>query len=343
VFDVDRHERTLGGSENRYAHRPPIEDNARMAESFPAASGTRAAWGDIPAAVREEIEAALGAPVVDAVSQPGGFSPGVASRVVLADGKRAFVKAASPHPNPDTPHIHRREARVAGALPADVPAPRLRHTIDDGDWVALVFDDVEGATPELPWRARDLARVLDALDDMARALTPSPIAVNPASEWLTRIFGGWEAFTHDDTRLPDPCRARLEALADLESRWGDAVAGETLLHLDVRADNLLLTADRVFVVDWPWAAVGAAWVDLAAMLPSVAMQGGGDPEEIFRAHPVARDADAARVDAYLAALAGFLMWHSCQPPPPGLPTLRPFQAAQAEHALAWLARRRGWS
>ena len=31
-----------------------------------------------------------------------------------------------------------------------------------------------------------------------------------------------------------------------------------------------------------------------------------------------------------------------RPPPPGLPTLRPFQAAQGEVALAWLRRRTGW-
>ncbi len=314
-----------------------------MAESFPAASGTRAQWAEIPPHVRHEIEAAIGAPVVDAVSQAGGFSPGVAARVLLDDGRRVFVKAASSTPNPDTPEIHRREARVAAALPDTVPAPRLRHVHDDGEWIAMVFDDVDGTPPPLPWRDADLARVLAAMDDMAHALTPAPIALEPAGEWLQRIFGGWEAFTRDDTALADGWRPRLEALAALESCWVEAVEGDTLLHLDVRADNVLLTGDRVFVVDWPWAAVGAAWADLVAMLPSVAMQGGGDPEDIFRAHPTCRGADGDRVDAYLAALAGFLMWHSRQAPPPGLPTLRAFQAAQAEHALAWLSRRRGWS
>jgi hypothetical protein len=44
----------------------------------------------------------------------------------------------------------------------------------------------------------------------------------------------------------------------------------------------------------------------------------------------------------VAAFGGFLVRHSLQPPPPGLPTLRAFQAAQGALALAWLRRLTGW-
>ncbi|MYW06486.1 aminoglycoside phosphotransferase family protein, partial [Streptomyces sp. SID3343] len=66
----------------------------------PAASGVRVAWESAPAALRTAVEVRLGAPVVRAVTQVGGFSPGVATRVELADGRRAFVKAVGPEPNP---------------------------------------------------------------------------------------------------------------------------------------------------------------------------------------------------------------------------------------------------
>ena len=72
-------------------------------------------------------------------------------------------------------------------------------------------------------------------------------------------------------------RDRLDELVDLERRWPEAASGKSLLHLDVRADNVLLTPDRVHFVDWPWAAVGARWLDVVAMLPSVVMQGGPPP------------------------------------------------------------------
>ena len=45
-----------------------------------------------------------------------------------------------------------------------------------------------------------------------------------------------------------------------------------------------LTPTRVVAVDWPWACVGAAWVDLLLLLPSVTMQGGPDPAADLR-HP----------------------------------------------------------
>lgn len=46
-------------------------------------------------------------------------------------------------------------------------------------------------------------------------------------------------------------RAWFTDLAALEAAWVTHTAGETLLHGDIRADNLLLTASGVTLVDWP--------------------------------------------------------------------------------------------
>src|SRR5580698_1371762 len=100
----------------------------------PPAEGKRLPWTDIPAQLRAEVERQLGAPVVEAVTQRGGFSPGVAARLLLADGRRAFVKAVGDL-NPDSPRIHRAEARIAAALPASAPAPRLLGFLDADGWV----------------------------------------------------------------------------------------------------------------------------------------------------------------------------------------------------------------
>ncbi|MFI5631759.1 hypothetical protein ACIA8E_20775 [Streptomyces sp. NPDC051664] len=42
-----------------------------------------------------------------------------------------------------------------------------------------------------------------------------------------------------------------------------------------------------------------------------------------------------------AALAGYFLAHSLMPDPPGLPTVRAFQGAQAAAALEWLRGRLG--
>ena len=71
--------------------------------AFPPAEGTRLPWEALPGEVRDAIERELGSRVVRAVTQPGGFSPGVAARLELEDGGRVFVKAVGPEPNPDSP------------------------------------------------------------------------------------------------------------------------------------------------------------------------------------------------------------------------------------------------
>ena len=121
----------------------------------------------------------------------------------------------------------------------------------------------------------------------------------------------------------------------------DAARGTTLVHNDIRADNLLLTPDRVIAVDWPWATVAAPWLDLLLFLPCMRMQGGPPPWELFAAHPLGRRADPDAVTTVLTGFVGLLLTASRQPAPPGLPTIRPFQAAQAEAGLEWLKVRPG--
>jgi aminoglycoside phosphotransferase (APT) family kinase protein len=315
----------------------------------PPATGVRLPWSATPATLRQAVEAQLDSPVVEAVSQPGGFSPGVAARLLLANGRRAFVKAVGPQPNPDSPGIHRAEARIAAALPAAAPAPRLLACFDQGGWVALLFEDIDGVTPAQPWRPDELGRVLAALADLAASLTPTPVKAPRLSDTFGDQFQGWRRLAAAHRRGEDDlgwldawARRHLDRLADLEAGWGEGAAGDTLVHADIRADNVLLTPSRVVFVDWPWASIGAAWFDLLAMLPSVHMQGGLDPEPLLADHWVARHADPAAVTAVLAAVTGFFLRQSQQPPPPGLPTLRAFQAAQGRAALAWLRVRTGW-
>src|SRR3954447_13911055 len=83
----------------------------------PAAAGVRVAYDALPQPVRGWVDSTLGSRVVRAQTQLGGFSPGVAARLVCADGTRAFVKAVSAEANPDSPKLHRREAEVLVLLP----------------------------------------------------------------------------------------------------------------------------------------------------------------------------------------------------------------------------------
>ncbi|MFC4150547.1 phosphotransferase family protein [Micromonospora mangrovi] len=307
-----------------------------------SATRSRIGWADLPPAIRAAVEELLGDRVVEAVSQVGGYSPGTADRVRTVGGRRAFVKAVSPALNEHSPGLHRQEARIAAALPPHAPAPRLLGTHDDGDWVVLVFADVDGRTPATPWRADELAAVLTALERMAAALTPAPVPAAPtAADQLRDDFAGWHRITGDPPADLDPwARRRLPELVGAAATGLAALTGDTLCHLDVRADNLLIEVDgAVSVVDWPWACRGPAWLDTVLLLINVELHGGHDTEALLRACPVTAGVDPDAVTGVLAGFAGFFLDGSRRPPPTGIPTVRAFQRAQGEAVLSWLRRR----
>ncbi len=314
-----------------------------------AFSGSRLQWSDLPRHVRARIVDLAGAEVTSETSATTGFSPGFASVLELGDGTRVFVKAVSPEQNPESPGLARKEIVVAAALPPGVCAPPLLWSDDDGAWVLLGFEAVDGVAPRLPWDPAELRRVLGALTDLADAGTPAPPGLPDLATDMADVARGWERLAEDGSAVDRALEAvgrhgpwmheNLGALARWAADGPTAGAGDTLVHGDIRADNVLLSPDQVWLIDWPHACSGGSrWWDLLAMLPSVAMQDGGDPETIFWGHPNAAGADRDAVRAVLAGVAGFFVHGAVQPPPPGLTNLRPFQLAQGVEALDWLRR-----
>ena len=318
----------------------------------PPDRGVRLHWSDMPGRVRGEIEQWLGGAVVSALTQPTGFSPGVAARLTTDDGRRVFVKAVGPEPNAGTPKLHRREISIVTALPRAAPVPRLLWSHDEGEggWVVLAFEDVDGRHPTQPWRIDELDRVVAAMEDLNRLLTPSPLpaAMVPTAgdEFATHIQGWRKLYEEQPSRLDYVdkwSRRHIEALTAIEDTVSGALDGDTLLHCDFRADNVLLTLERTWFVDWPHARVGPPWLDAVAFASSVTMQGGPPPEEVISWHSACRAADADAVTAAVVALAGYFTHRAVQPPPPGLPTLRAFQDAQGVVAREWVSQRTGLS
>lgn len=290
----------------------------------------RPGYETLPDGVRAAVHAVLGWSVTSATTCGGGWSPGVAS-VVRGPGGAAFVKAGSSEVNALTPEMHRREAALTPLLPAELGGARLLGVVDEPPWFALVLTAVDGRAPAQPWVDAELDAALAALARVGAVRAPAGLPT--AQEQLAGDLDRWHLLVGDG-RLPAWERRHAAALAALEVPWREVVAGDGLVHLDVRADNLLLRPDgSAVLVDWPSAGRGDPLVDLLAFAPSVALSGGPGPAGLLaRAGSVVDD----RVTVLAVALAGLFRWRALQPPPAGMPSVRAFQAAQADVLADWL-------
>jgi len=116
----------------------------------------------------------------------------------------------------------------------------------------------------------------------------------------------------------------------ISATHGVDLAGDNLVHFDVRSDNLCFHEGRVLLIDWNHACRGNGELDLAAWLPSLHSEGGPSPEALAPAAPQW----AATISGYFAARAG-------QPSIPNAPRVRAVQLSQLRSALSWAVRSLG--
>ena len=302
---------------------------------------SRITWADLPGEIRARVEELSGSRVVQAASAQGGFSPGLASTLTLADGRTVFAKAIATGTGPGSSELLRRERRNLTALGALAFGSRMIAGHDDGDWVVVVFEHVPGHAPR-PSDPAERARMIRAYEEVAASLTPSPIVAATFSQAFGDSLDRWSIAMPGDAGVElDPWIAtNFDLVRSLASRWRDASVGDTLVHGDLRADNMLLDGDRVVVVDWTEVCIGAPWLDWALAVPSVCLfPGTPAPEAVFRESTLAAVAPAADVTAVLAAVTGYFLCSAVLPVNPALPHLRDFQRAQGLVAASWLRER----
>ena len=276
-----------------------------------------------------ELAAALGAaparwePVVS-----GGYGSNTLHwRVELDDGSSVFVKDANDEVSAGW---LRDEHRVYRSLEAPFLARFLGW--HDEERTLLVLEDLSAAHWPPPWRAGEVDAVLATLEEVAA--TPAPPGL-PRLEELRARLNGWNLVADD----PHPLLSTglvtdewLEAALPALVQAGDTcdLAGEALVHLDVRSDNLCVCDGRVVLVDWNLACVGNPLIDVVSWLPSLRLEGGPEPWELV-----------PESNGLAALLAGYFASRAGLPTPATAPRVRPFQRAQAEVALPWAARELG--
>ncbi|MFE6022742.1 phosphotransferase [Streptomyces sp. NPDC056441] len=300
----------------------------------------RPRWEVLPDEVRAKVQARLGSPVVEVSYPEGGFTPGLAVRLTCADRSEVFLKAADlalPMAS-----YYRAEAVVGEHLPSGI-APRLWWSLESHGWIVNAFEAVLGGEPDLRPGSADLPGVLDVVGSLERELTPCPAPVGEAGETLSLLAGHWERLAAAPAGPDAWCAARRAWLTEMDDRdlLVKAAAGDTLVHCDLRADNMLVESERVRVLDWSWAARGAAWVDAAFFVPQLILAGhspAGAEAELGARVPAWRAADPKALSMFAVAITGYWAWNQVHGPGGALGAYR---GRAAEAGRRWIDYRLG--
>ena len=302
----------------------------------------------MPDHVRDWAADELGSPVVEAYEQVGGMSPGCATRLVAADGSRAFVKAVGLELNPRTPFLFRREVTALTLIGSHELWAGMRASYDDGDWVAVMLEDVEGEHPDLDddGTMDQLLRQTERLGQVLAERVPDPPAPDPENGGLMDLRGMFDEWADAVARagevppelLPDWVRRDTETWEPLVR--GLAEHEVRLVHWDIRNDNLLQrpTGELVFL-DWGAAGIGPGWLDpLLARLERV-----DDPwfDAALASSPALVAAGDLAVDSWLVGFAVFLAWRAHHAVDVNLPTLNDFRISESRRMLVGAERRLG--
>jgi thiamine kinase-like enzyme len=269
------------------------------------------------------IENLVGTKVESYRRVEGGYTPALRLLCETA-GATLFAKVGT---TPGTSRSLGREIHVYNSLSGDF-MPRLLASEDHESEPILIIEDLSTQHWPPPWDARQIELTLAQI----KALHDTPASLETFAQVHGTDDANWRAVAAD----PEP----FLSLGLADARWLEAALptlikyeeycpteGDSLTHCDLRSDNICIKAGRAVFVDWNAVCLSNPRLDLGFWLPSLAYEGGPQPEKILPDAPEV----AAWVSGFFAARAGL-------PEISYAPRVRTVQRRQLETALPWAAR-----
>lgn len=196
----------------------------------------------------------------------------------------------------------------------------------------MILEDLSGAVWTQRWTSGHIDRVLALIAELHVTKPP------PEVPDLTAVSGelkGWQEVA--DNPLPFLSLGMVSAqwlrksLPTLVSAEKSAkLGGESLVHLDIRSDNLCFHGKRTLLVDWNWAHRGNSRADLVFWLPTLQGEGGPAPWEFAVDEP-----------ALIAMVAGYFAAKAPKPAHAHTTAIRQLQLDNLRAALPWAIRTLG--
>ncbi|WP_229908126.1 phosphotransferase family protein [Amycolatopsis oliviviridis] len=167
--------------------------------------------------------------------------------------------------------MHRHEAEINPQL-SSAWAPKLRWRTETDGWLLLGFDHVAGRHADLAPGSADLLLVTNTVAMLGRDLTNcSHNAPRLAEQWAR--LAPWRRLAENRTVLDQWTARNLDRLMSWEACAVDAADGDNLVHTDLHPLNMLVSGDRVVIVDWAWSRKSSAAVDIAFLIARLVAAG----------------------------------------------------------------------
>ena len=310
----------------------------------------------MPRAIKDDVALLLGSPVARAERVYGGYAPSATFRMLLRDGRRAFMKGIYPLTKDSGVRwdLENEERIYQECAPFMRPwAPEYLGGAKADGWHVMVLEDV-GPQTMPPWTAAKAAACARSY-----AAFHAHTYGKPLPRWLSRIEH------HDFASFWDRLAStgELRGTASLAKRrtdeaeeWLDVALPVfreksalllklrppfAFMHFDTRSDNIRLQGKLLRLFDWNFACAGPVEFDVAAFAQSIMMEGGPDPERIVAEYDLVLPLRTVALDASIAGIAGYLADRAWRPAVVGLPRIRSVQRRQLKATLAWAARHFG--
>ncbi len=287
------------------------------------------AWRAVPADVRHEAETRLRSRVARATIAYGGYAPSATFRLLLANGRRAFFKAAYPLPEGSVVQmpVDQEEKRYLALAPFTGRfVPRIYASYRLSGWHVLLMEDL-GPRTMPPWTAAKARVCARSYARFHRSTLGTPLP-----RWISRTQHGhfgiyWSRLAERGElagtaslagRRENEAREWLDValpvLRETERHLGRAKRPFALLHFDTRSDNVRLIGDRMVMFDWPFASVGPAEFDTAAFAQAIAAEHGPAPERVIAWYEEVLPLRERELDGSIAGIAGLYADRSWRPP-----------------------------
>jgi hypothetical protein len=305
---------------------------------IPSAASEHLPWEWVPAPIHDWAQSLVG-PISVVTACAGGMSPGCVA-VLHGTVGRVFVKAVGGELNDGTPALYRHEAAILALLPPVAYRPELRGVYDDGGWVAIALEAIDGEYPDLADdRQRDAVRAALAQQSIELANVRPPIGTlgRLAERWLT-------AWSDERTPalLPEWLRSAWADVGSLVADLPVRLPATQLVHWDARDDNLLIRPDgNVVILDWGMSRLGPPWADLLllALRNPAVPEFDAEVDEI--ADYVGEGPSPDLVDGILLAFGARLAFAAAYRPEPAIPSMSAFRRQLSDRMLEGARRRLG--